>query len=60
MIIALVLLWLFFVTLFVIECLRAPFGFEDSKGFHFSRSPQLPSVVRKPVRRRHARRVAAR
>lgn len=51
MLIALAVAWLIFLTIFVVECLRAPLGYEDKDGFHFSKSPQIPSVIRKPRRR---------
>ena len=57
MLFVLSLAWLVFLTIFVIECLRAPFGYEDARGFHFSNPPQLPSVTRKPAIRRPTRRV---
>jgi hypothetical protein len=51
MLLALGILWLIFLGIFIVEVLRAPVGYEDKEGFHFAKSPQLPGVVRKPVKR---------
>jgi hypothetical protein len=39
--------WLLFLVVFIFEVLRAPVGYEDSDGFHYSNSPKLPGMTRK-------------
>jgi hypothetical protein len=51
MLLTLGIIWLLFLGIFIYEVFRAPVGHEDKDGFHFSKSPQLPNVVRKPAKR---------